>query len=152
MRRYLSCTQWKLPVPWEPWGEIRPLCSESYRYLESYEQRFALYAVKATGTLRAIRRDRPLRSESYRYLESHKERSPSTQWKLRVPWEPWGGIRPLRSERTGWRSRDRWSLCHRSLPLRAAPSSVPVQKYVTNSSKKSWGSVTFWCGSGSPDP
>ncbi len=69
MRRDSPSTPWKLLVlvPWEPWGEIRPQRSESFWYLESHKERFAVYAVKATGTLRAIRRD-----------------SPSTQWKDRL--------------------------------------------------------------------
>ncbi len=42
--------QWKLTVPWETWGEIHPLHNEIYQYLESHEQRFALYVAKATDT------------------------------------------------------------------------------------------------------
>ncbi len=169
MRRDFLSTRRKLPVPWEPWEEIRPLRSKSYRYLESHEKRFVLYAVKANGTLTAMRRDSPFTPwkllvpwESWGEIRTMRWKitipwelwedpppyavkdtgtframrrdSPSTPWKLlvQVPWEPWGEIRPLRSERTSWRSRDRWSLCHRSSPLRAAPSSVPAQKYVTN--------------------
>ncbi len=117
MRRDSPSTQWKLPpVPWEQRGEIRRLRSKSYRYLESKEERFGLYAVKATGTFRPWEEIRHLRSKRYRNLESHEERfalnalkaigtlramrrdSPSTPWKLMVPWELWGEIRPLSSE------------------------------------------------------
>jgi hypothetical protein len=39
-----------VPVP-------NKLHGESYRYLDGKEERFARYAVKDTGTLRAVRRD-----------------------------------------------------------------------------------------------